>query len=58
MSAYNFDTLKSHVGHRIACVEYRLADEGGEVYDVSVECEDCNEVLVSYSADDEADELL
>jgi hypothetical protein len=47
MSAYNFDTLKEHVGHNIVCVGY--GGRGGKDYVcVSVECETCKEVILDY----------
>ena len=42
MSAFNYDELKRHVGHKIVCVSY--ADGAN----VAVECEDCCEVLLDY----------
>lgn len=45
MSAFNFKTLMWHVGHNIQCVTYGNEDE---VYNVAIECFDCNEVLLDY----------
>ena len=42
MSAFNYDELKRHAGHKITCVTY------GEGQNVAIECEDCNEVLLDY----------
>ena len=39
-----YEKLKPHVGHKIACVCYGNADDP---WDICIECEDCNEVLVS-----------
>lgn len=33
--------LERHIGHEIVCVSY------GDGVNVSIECEDCNEVLLS-----------
>lgn len=46
MSAFNYDELKRHVGHKITCVTY------GECQNVAIECEDCNEVLLDYDKDE------
>ena len=42
MSAYDYDSLKNHVGHTIVVVAY--AD--GE--NVACECETCSEVILDY----------
>lgn len=39
-----FDKLLAHVGHHVTCVYYGDKDDPA---DVCIECEDCNEVLVS-----------
>lgn len=36
------DKLKNHIDHSIVCVGY---DDDGETVNISIECEDCNEVL-------------
>lgn len=38
-----FDILKSHIGHKVVVVGYGQ----DEIVNVSIECEDCNEVLYS-----------
>jgi len=43
MTAISFEDLCKHVGHKIVCVTY-----GSPPQNVAVECEDCNEVLMSY----------
>ena len=45
MSVGNFEELKQHINHKIVCVSY-----GGkkEIVNASIECEDCNEVLLSF----------
>lgn len=48
MSAYDFKSLLAHVGHNIVCVTYGI----NETVNVSIECEDCNEVLVSFDSDE------
>lgn len=44
------EKLKPHVGHQVVCVGYG----DGEIVNVSIECEDCDEVL--YDLDAPADE--
>ena len=39
-----FEKLKHHIGHRITCVAYGDYDNPS---DICIECEDCNEVLIS-----------
>ena len=52
MSAYNFQTLLGHVGHNVEVVTY-----GNPAVNVSIECMDCNEVLLSYDEyEEEPDE--
>lgn len=46
MSVYDYDSLKQHIGHNIVCVSY------GNDRNVSLECEDCNEVLLSYDKEE------
>jgi hypothetical protein len=46
MGASNFEDLKRHIGHRIVCVGYGM--KGGELINVSVECNDCSEVLLTF----------
>lgn len=43
MSVNNFEELKEHLGHKIVCVSY-----GSPIVNVSIECEDCFEVLLSF----------
>lgn len=38
-----FDILKAHIGHNVVVVGYGQ----DEIANVSIECEDCNEVLYS-----------
>lgn len=47
MSAFNYQELARHVGHKIVCVSY------GDGVNVAVECEDCNEVLMDYDKEEE-----
>ena len=47
MSAYDFNELKAHIGHKIVCVSY-----GDPPANVAVECEDCNTVLLDYDRPD------
>lgn len=39
-----YEKLKPHIGHNIVCVSYGDKDNPD---DICIECEDCNEVLVS-----------
>ena len=39
-----YDILKNHIGHKITCVVYGNEDSPD---DICIECEDCNEVLIS-----------
>jgi hypothetical protein len=39
------EKLKNHIGHNIVCVSY--GDNYYEPDDICIECEDCNEVLIS-----------
>ena len=41
MGVSNYIELKAHEGHKIVCVSY--ADQN-----ISLECEDCNEVLLDF----------
>lgn len=41
MSCLNYEELKKHVNHKIICVKY--GDEN-----VSIECEECNEIIIDY----------
>ena len=49
MSAYDFKSLKAHVGHDIECVTYGIDN-------VVLECVDCGEILLSF--DDEEDSTV
>ncbi len=39
-----YELLKKHIGHNIVCVAYGDVDNPD---DICIECEDCNEVLIS-----------
>lgn len=41
---YMFERLKNHIGHNIVCVYY--GDKSNPA-DICIECEDCNQVLIS-----------
>ena len=47
MSAMNYTELSYHLGHKIVCVGY---GKGGKppYENVAIECETCNEVIVSF----------
>lgn len=40
---FEYDKLREHIGHKIACVCY--GKDGQDPHNVSVECEDCCIVL-------------
>lgn len=49
----DYKELKNHIGHEIVCVGYALQDLDtntriGEYQNVAIECETCNQVLVSF----------
>ena len=46
MSVNNFAELHAHAGHHIVCVEYGNKETG--CVNVSLECEDCGEVLIDF----------
>ena len=57
MGAYNYKELRRHVGHKVAVVYYGPEHEyEGDPANVSVECEDCNEVLFDYDKPEDPDE--
>lgn len=41
---YMYEKLKPHISHRVVCSCYGNPDDPA---DICIECEDCNEVLVS-----------
>ena len=41
---YMYRKLQEHIGHQIVCVYYGDPDDPA---DICIECEDCNEVLIS-----------
>lgn len=50
---YYFDKLLAHVGHSIEIAAYGKKLENDklittDIYDISVECIDCNEVLINF----------
>lgn len=55
MGAWDFETLKEHIGHKIVCAGYWDKDEG-EIINVAVECLDCCEVLMDYDKYPEEEE--
>jgi hypothetical protein len=52
MSAFDFVSLYPHIGHDIVCVGYGGYGKKEDCVCVSVECEDCNEVILSYDKGD------
>ena len=60
MGAHSFDDLLHHVGHKIVCVTYEAkagfgSVDKGDIWNVAVECEDCNTVLMDYNWDENCD---
>ncbi len=53
MGAHSFDDLFPHVGHKIVCVTYGTFRD---VWNISVECETCNTVLMDYDYEKEGEE--
>jgi hypothetical protein len=47
---YRFNKFREHIGHAIECVCYGL---DGDVECVSIECVDCNVVLIDETKDEE-----
>lgn len=45
MKNYMYEKLRPHIGHNITCVYYGKKNE--DPVDICIECEDCNEVLIS-----------
>lgn len=62
MGAHSFSDLLHHVGHKIVCVTYGLVEhisvDEGDIWNVAVECEDCNTVLMDYNWDENIYEML
>ena len=48
-----YKKLKEHIGHNIECVSY-----GKQGDNVSIECMDCNQVLIDYDKPEEKTGLL
>ena len=53
MAVHDFNSLPTHIGHRIVCVGY---GEAGSPVNVAVECETCDCVLVDFDKDPEVDD--
>jgi len=49
MSVWDYDGLRQHIGHKVACVCY--GKDGEDPVNVAVECEDCGSVLFSFDKD-------
>lgn len=52
MSVFDFESLKKHSGHRLECNEYGTNDL---TVNVTIECIDCNEILIDYDKYDDLD---
>ena len=50
---YIFEKLKNHIGHNIVCVAYGNLNDP---MDICIECEDCNEVLISAESFDDKED--
>ena len=48
MGVTNFEELKRHIGHKIVCVSYGGEKFEREPWNISIECEDCGEVLLDF----------
>lgn len=48
MSAYDYNSLRKHIGHSIVCVCY--GKENQAPLNVALECEICDEVLLDFDA--------
>jgi hypothetical protein len=48
MGFHSFEDLKRHVGHEIVLVVYRKKSNPGDIENVALECQDCNEVLLEF----------
>lgn len=53
MSAFDFEDLKRHVGHKIVCVTYGPKKNPANV---AIECEKCGEVLLDFDAQSHLDD--
>ena len=45
-----FQKLLDHVGHELSCVAY-TDKETGKVFNISIECVICNEIIISRDLD-------
>jgi len=62
MSASNISELKRHIGHKIVCIGYAMQNKKSGKrqsgwQNVAVECEDCNEVLMSFEKEEKKNGL-
>ena len=46
MACHSYENLRRHIGHRVVVVCYGW--KGEDPQNVAVECEDCNEVILSF----------
>ena len=47
MSAFDYESLREHIGHKIVCVCYGKKNQ--DPHNVALECEDCGEVLLDFN---------
>jgi hypothetical protein len=50
MSAFDYDSLRAHIGHKIECVCY--GKDKQDPHNAAVECVDCGEVLLNFNHPD------
>ena len=46
-----FEELKQHIGHNVVVVNYGALDN---IWNIAIECEDCNEVLMDLNPGESA----
>jgi len=66
MGVHSFNDLFHHIGHKIVCVAYgsqdsNFSDDAANsrimaVWNIAIECETCNEVLLDFDHPDAAQE--
>jgi len=56
MSISNYEELREHIGHKVVVACY--GREGKEPQNIAIECEDCNEVLLSFDKGESINSLI
>ena len=54
MAVYDYNSLREHIGHKIACVCYAAPNQPPA--NVAIECESCDAVLLDYDRPAPGDE--